>query len=66
MTQGPGFNRRRFNAALTASGTLAALSPFGIARAQGSKLKVGVLLPRSGFQGFIGQSCQKGDRKSVV
>ena len=60
MTQGPGFNRRRFNAALTASGTLAALSPFGIARAQGSKLKVGVLLPRSGFQGFIGQSCQKG------
>ena len=31
-----------------------------IARAQRSKLKVGVLLPRSGVQGFIGQSCQKG------
>ncbi len=60
MSQGPGFNRRQFNAALAASGTLAALSPFGIARAQGTKLKVGVLLPRSGFQGFIGQSCQKG------
>src|SRR5437868_3810268 len=60
MTQPKGFNRREFNAALAASGTLAALSPFGIARAQATKLKVGVLLPRSGFQGFIGQSCQKG------
>ena len=39
---------------------LAALSPFGIVRAQAQKLKVGVLLPRSGFQGLIGQSCQKG------
>ncbi|OGA67997.1 MAG: branched-chain amino acid ABC transporter [Betaproteobacteria bacterium RIFCSPLOWO2_12_FULL_68_20] len=29
-------------------------------RAQAQKLKVGVLLPRSGVQGFIGQSCQKG------
>ena len=29
-------------------------------RGQASALKVGVLLPRSGFQGFIGQSCQKG------
>jgi len=29
-------------------------------RAQAQKLKVGVLLPRSGFQSFIGQSCQKG------
>ncbi len=56
----PGFTRRQFNAALAASGTLAALSPFGIARAQATKLKVGVLLPRSGFQSFIGQSCQKG------
>jgi len=60
MSDRPGFNRRQFNAALAASGTLAALSPFGIARAQATKLKVGVLLPRSGFQSFIGQSCQKG------
>jgi branched-chain amino acid transport system substrate-binding protein len=54
------FNRRQFNTALAAGGTLATLSPFGIARAQATKLKVGVLLPRSGFMGFIGQSCQKG------
>ena len=60
MTQQRGFNRRQFNAALAASGTLAAFSPFGIARAQGTKLKVGVLLPRSGVQALIGQSCQKG------
>ncbi len=52
--------RRRFNQALVAAGTAAALAPFGILRAQSAKLRVGVLLPRSGFQGFIGQSCQKG------
>src|SRR5918994_7460785 len=52
--------RRQFNQALGAVGALAAISPFGILRAQAQKLRVGVLLPRSGFQGFIGQSCQKG------
>jgi branched-chain amino acid transport system substrate-binding protein len=52
-------NRRRFNKFLLAAGT-AALAPSGIARAQSTKLKVGVLLPKSGFQGLIGQSCQKG------
>ncbi|MDA8110520.1 MAG: ABC transporter substrate-binding protein [Betaproteobacteria bacterium] len=52
--------RRRFNTALAATGAAAALAPFGIARAQGKKLKVGVLLPRSGFEALIGQSCQKG------
>jgi branched-chain amino acid transport system substrate-binding protein len=52
-------NRRQFNKfLLTASA--AALAPFGIARAQPTKLKVGVLLPKSGLQGLIGQSCQKG------
>src|SRR5471032_3608272 len=60
MTHRQGFSRRQFNAALAAGGTLAALSPFGIIRAQGTKLKVGVLLPRSGVQALIGQSCQKG------
>jgi branched-chain amino acid transport system substrate-binding protein len=50
-------NRRQFNKAI---GAATALAPFGIVRAQAQKLKVGVLLPRSGFQGFIGQSCQKG------
>jgi branched-chain amino acid transport system substrate-binding protein len=53
-------NRRQFNKTVTAAGTLAALAPFGIVRAQASKLKVGVILPRSGVQGLIGQSCQKG------
>ena len=52
--------RRQFTQAAAALGTAAALSPFGIVRAQARKLRVGVLLPRSGFQGFIGQSCQKG------
>jgi len=53
-------NRRKFNTLVAATGTLGALAPFGIARAQSRKLKVGVLLPRSGFQALIGQSCQKG------
>jgi branched-chain amino acid transport system substrate-binding protein len=53
-------NRRRFNAAAAGLGTAAALAPFGIVRAQPAKLRVGMLLPRSGVQGFIGQSCQKG------
>ncbi|KPK04376.1 MAG: branched-chain amino acid ABC transporter [Betaproteobacteria bacterium SG8_39] len=54
------FDRRKFNQALAAAGTLGALSPFGIVNAQPKKLKVGVLLPLSGVQGFIGQSCKKG------
>jgi len=53
-------NRRQFNQALAAAGALSALSPFGIVRAQSQKLKVGVLLPRSGVQALIGQSCQRG------
>ena len=35
-------------------------APFSIVRAQGAALKVGVLLPRSGFQAGIGQDCQRG------
>src|SRR4051812_4729524 len=53
-------NRRTFNRNLAIAGAAAALSPFGIVRAQSQKLKVGVILPRSGYLGFIGQSCQKG------
>src|SRR5256885_8634491 len=53
-------NRRTFNGNLAVLGAAAALSPFGIVRAQAQKLKVGVILPRSGYLGFIGQSCQKG------
>src|SRR3954462_4838377 len=53
-------NRRTFNRNVAIAGAAAALSPFGIVRAQSQKLKVGVILPRSGYLGFIGQSCQKG------
>jgi len=52
-------NRRQFNRSLIGA-AIAALAPVNIARAQSAKLKVGVLLPKSGLQGLIGQSCQKG------
>ncbi|HLN85911.1 MAG TPA: ABC transporter substrate-binding protein, partial [Candidatus Limnocylindrales bacterium] len=51
--------RRQFNKLLL-SASAAALAPLNIVRAQAAKLKVGVLLPKSGLQGLIGQSCQKG------
>ena len=50
--------RRTFSAAT--AGALAASVLRGRARAEAPKLKVGVLLPRSGLQALIGQSCQKG------
>jgi branched-chain amino acid transport system substrate-binding protein len=43
-----------------AAGLLASTGAFNIARSQGSALKVGVLLPRSGVQAGIGQDCQRG------
>jgi branched-chain amino acid transport system substrate-binding protein len=49
--------RRQFNQAIIATAALAAV-PY--VRAQAQKLRVGVVLPKSGVQGFIGQSCQKG------
>jgi len=52
--------RRSFNAGLGAAGFLAGTAPFNIVRAQGGPLKVGVLLPRSGYQAGIGQDCQRG------
>ena len=52
-------NRRIFNRNLAWLGTAAALSPFGIVRAQAQKLKVGLLLPRSGVQAGIGQDCHR-------
>jgi branched-chain amino acid transport system substrate-binding protein len=52
-------DRRNFNKSLAAAGVATALYPFGIARAESGKLKVGVLLPRSSFEAQIGQSCQK-------
>ncbi len=53
-------DRRQFSKTVGAAGVAAALATFGIVRAQATRLKVGVILPRSGVQGFIGQSCQKG------
>src|SRR5438270_7573937 len=52
--------RRQFNKALAAAAASSAIAPFNMARAQAQKLRVGVILPRSGYLGFIGQSCQKG------
>jgi len=54
-------NRRPSRRAVIAGAAgLAFAQPFAIARAQGAPLKVGVVLPRSGPQGKIGQSCQQG------
>ena len=50
--------RRQFTKALAATAALAGFP--AIVRAQAQKLKVGVILPRSGYLSFIGQSCQKG------
>ena len=52
-------DRRSFTTTL-AAGAATTLAPLGIVRAQSTKLKVGVILPRSGVQGVIGQSCQIG------
>jgi branched-chain amino acid transport system substrate-binding protein len=51
-------NRRRVLAGgAAAAATFAAPA---VLRAQGAPLKVGVLLPRSGYQAGIGQDCQRG------
>jgi branched-chain amino acid transport system substrate-binding protein len=54
--QNSGLNRRHFVAAAAAS-TICAPA---IVRAQASALKVGVMLPRSGFFAQAGQSCHRG------
>jgi branched-chain amino acid transport system substrate-binding protein len=51
--------RRTLTAGLAATAA-AGVAPFNIVRAQSAALKVGVLLPRSGFQAGIGQDCQRG------
>jgi branched-chain amino acid transport system substrate-binding protein len=50
--------RRTFTAGAAAATAL--LGTPAILRAQGAPLKVGVLLPRSGFEASIGQDCQRG------
>ncbi len=52
--------RRTFAAGVGAAGFVTGMAPFNILRAQGGALKVGVLLPRSGYQAGIGQDCQRG------
>lgn len=53
-------SRRTVTAGLGALGITAGVAPFNIVRAQSGPLKVGVLLPRSGYQAGIGQDCQRG------
>ncbi len=55
-----GVTRRSFTAGAGALALLAGTAPFNIVRAAGGPLKVGVLLPRSGFEAGIGQDCQRG------
>ncbi len=56
-----GTNRRRFNALAAGTPVLAAAAWFpAIVRAQPTKLKVGVILPKSGVLAQLGQSCQRG------
>ena len=52
--------RRRLIAGMGAAAVVSGGAVMRIASAQTSKLKVGVLLPRSGVQAFVGQSCQFG------
>jgi branched-chain amino acid transport system substrate-binding protein len=52
--------RRRFVTGIGAAAIVSSSSLMRTASAQTSKLKVGVLLPRSGVQAFVGQSCQLG------
>jgi len=56
---GARLTRRTVTASLGAT-LLTGSAPFNVIRAQGAPLKVGVLLPRSGFQAGIGQDCQRG------
>jgi branched-chain amino acid transport system substrate-binding protein len=57
-------SRRTFNRVLAAAGGGALLGPVRFARAATTtKLKAGVLLPRSGVQALIGQSC---DRAAIL
>ncbi len=51
-------DRRRVLAG--AAATAATLAAPALLRAQGGALKVGVLLPRSGYEAGIGQDCQRG------
>ena len=56
-----GLTRRAFNAGAAVSAALVSSgAAMRLARAQDAAPKVGVLLPRSGMQGAVGQACQRG------
>jgi branched-chain amino acid transport system substrate-binding protein len=57
---GPRITRRTFALGASALALTAGTAPFNIARAQGGALKVGLILPRSGYLAGIGQDCQRG------
>ncbi len=57
---GPRVTRRTFTAGVGALALTVGAAPFNIVRAQGNALKVGVILPRSGYLAGIGQDCQRG------
>jgi branched-chain amino acid transport system substrate-binding protein len=54
------FQVSRRGALATSLATAATVAAPAILRAQGGPLKVGVLLPRSGFEAGIGQDCRRG------
>src|SRR5262245_51289769 len=53
-------SRRSAASGIAATGLLAGMGRPSILRAQSGPLKVGVILPRSGAQALVGQSCQRG------
>jgi branched-chain amino acid transport system substrate-binding protein len=59
QSHGPRIRRRSFMAA-AAAGAAAAALPLRFAHAQGQKLRIGLLLQRSGVQAQIGIDCQRG------
>lgn len=60
MTENSHRPTRRIVTAGLGAAFVAGTAPFNIVRAQAKSLKVGVLLPRSGFEAGIGQDCQRG------
>jgi branched-chain amino acid transport system substrate-binding protein len=58
--RGPRLDRRAFAAGAAATALVAGAAPFNIVRSQAQSLKIGMLLPRSGFQALLGQACQRG------
>ncbi len=58
-------NRREFGLGVAAGTLAAATGRVPRVRAQAEPLKLGVLLPRSGFQALVGQGCQRGFEVAV-